>query len=181
MDNGEAIPIDFGYAFGVSTQFQFVPELVPFRLTQQFLNLMQPLNEIGYFEKTMFYVLKALRNNNHILLAMMDVFIQEPSLNWLMHIDDETETEHTWSPLMKINQAKDKLNGASSVAIMIQDLKARTLDTQEVKDKYIAYVQANSSGCNDKLNVSEQVKYLIKHATDFNLLARMYEGWQPWL
>lgn len=185
MDNGESISIDFGHAFGVATQFQIVPELVPIRLTKQFLNLMEPLNENGYFEKTMFYALKALRNNNYILLATMDVFIKEPTLNWLEHvrvIDDNGPNSNQWSPTTKIQQAREKLNGMSSVEIMIQDIKLRNCDELKINDKYIELVEANlQRSLTSHLEVSEQVKYLIKHATDSNLLGRMYAGWEPWL
>lgn len=183
MNNGEAIPIDFGIAFGTATQFQKIPELVPFRLTPQFINLMQPLNETGYYEKTMIHALRALRKNCKILLDTMDVFIQEPSLNWLIHLQKENYNNETWSPTIKVNQAKDKLNGVSSVAIMIEELKSRTRDLPEVNKKYIEYVLANLDPIplDRRLNVTDQVNCLISHATDYNLLGRMYVGWEPWI
>ena len=47
QSSGMEIGIDFGYAFGVATQFLPVPELMPFRLTPQILNLLMPLKEAG--------------------------------------------------------------------------------------------------------------------------------------
>ncbi len=66
----------------VFLQFLPVPELMPFRLTQQFVNLMLPLKESGTLQNVMVHTLRALRNNHELLLNTMDVFIKEPSLDW---------------------------------------------------------------------------------------------------
>lgn len=63
-------------------QFLPVPELMPFRLTRQFVNLMLPLKESGTLQSVMVHTLRALRNNHELLLNTMDVFIKEPSLDW---------------------------------------------------------------------------------------------------
>jgi DNA-dependent protein kinase catalytic subunit len=47
VKDGQCVGIDFGYAFGVATQFLPVPELMPFRLTPHIINLLQPLKEAG--------------------------------------------------------------------------------------------------------------------------------------
>lgn len=187
LENGLAIPIDFGLAFGTSTQFQLIPELVPIRLTPQFLNFMEPLKEAGYLDKTMICALNAIRKNSYVLLATMEVFIQEPSLNWLVHVQQEAGKNKKdvieWSPTVLLNQAKNKLNGATSVAVMIENLRNRTCDASDVNAKYVEYVQRNldENVSNKFVSVSEQVKYLIQHATDYNLLGRMYVGWEPWV
>lgn len=63
-------------------QFLPIPELMPFRLTRQFVNLMLPLKESGTLQSVMVHTLRALRNNHELLLNTMDVFIKEPSLDW---------------------------------------------------------------------------------------------------
>lgn len=66
----------------VSFQFLPVPELMPFRLTRQFINLMLPLKESGTLQSVMVHTLRALRSNHELLVNTMDVFIKEPSLDW---------------------------------------------------------------------------------------------------
>ena len=44
---GQLIPIDFGHAFGSSTEVQEVPELMPFRLTRQLQLVTQPVGVVG--------------------------------------------------------------------------------------------------------------------------------------
>ena len=70
--------------------FQFLPypELMPFRLTPQFTNLLLPHKEeggvrsSGELRSCMVYTLRALRNSRQLLLNLMDVFVKEPSLDW---------------------------------------------------------------------------------------------------
>lgn len=45
--NRAVIGIDFGAAFGHGSSVLPVPELIPFRLTNQFQNLLQPLDSVG--------------------------------------------------------------------------------------------------------------------------------------
>lgn len=41
------VGIDFGAAFGIAHTELPVPEMIPFRLTNQFQNLLQPLDSVG--------------------------------------------------------------------------------------------------------------------------------------
>lgn len=64
------------------SQFLPVPELMPFRLTQQFINLMQPLRKSGLIQSVMVHSLRAYSADPDLLLNTMDVFVKEPSLDW---------------------------------------------------------------------------------------------------
>lgn len=59
-----------------------IPELIPFRLTRQFVQFLQPLDADGLLKHNMVHALSALRENQDILLNTMDVFIKEPLLDW---------------------------------------------------------------------------------------------------
>lgn len=63
-------------------QFLPVPELMPFRLTQQFVSLMQPLRESGLVQSVMVHALRAFGADPDLLLNTMDVFVKEPLLDW---------------------------------------------------------------------------------------------------
>ena len=58
--NGNIIPIDFGYSFGIGLGLT-IPELMPFRLTQNFLELIYPLGIEGILRNSMIFALKTLR------------------------------------------------------------------------------------------------------------------------
>nr|QOY44576.1 DNA-dependent protein kinase catalytic subunit [Alvinella pompejana] len=150
LQSGRMIGIDFGYAFGSATQFLPIPELMPFRLTCQLRNLMLPLREKGLFESTMIHVLRALRDNQDIIINTMDVFIKEPSLDWkqnamrelnqMQSCDENHEdigirctvayvicvpelmTDPHWYPKAKVAFACRKLNGHNPAHITRDEL-----------------------------------------------------------
>ena len=55
---------------------------MPFRLTRQFVSLMEPLKEAGLIQSVMVHSLRAFSSQPELLLNTMDVFVKEPSLDW---------------------------------------------------------------------------------------------------
>ncbi|KAM4534321.1 DNA-dependent protein kinase catalytic subunit isoform 1-T1 [Odontesthes bonariensis] len=197
METGGMIGIDFGHAFGSATQFLPVPELMPFRLTQQFVNLMQPLKESGLIQSIMVHSLRAYRAEPELVLNTMDVFVKEPSLDWknfemkqLKKGGTWTESVNTkeinWYPLQKVNFARRKLEGANPAAITSEELKLGF-----EKDGAFPGMQSVVLGTEEHnvraklpaagLSVEEQVDCLLDQATDPNVLGRVWEGWEPWM
>nr|XP_057916892.1 DNA-dependent protein kinase catalytic subunit isoform X2 [Doryrhamphus excisus] len=195
-ETGGMIGIDFGHAFGSATQFLPVPELMPFRLTRQFLNLMQPLKESGLIQSVMVHSLRAYRNEPDLLLNTMDVFVKEPSLDWknfemkqLKKGGTWTESVDTkeinWYPLQKVSFARRKLEGANPATITSEELKLGF-----EKDSAFQGLQSVALGTADHniraalppagLTVEKQVDCLLDQATDHNVLGRVWAGWEPW-
>ncbi|XP_066122188.1 DNA-dependent protein kinase catalytic subunit isoform X1 [Saccopteryx bilineata] len=197
MDTGGMIGIDFGHAFGSATQFLPVPELMPFRLTRQFINLMLPMKETGVMYSVMVHALRAFRSHLTLLITTMDVFVKEPSFDWKNFeqkmlkkggswIQEVNVTEKSWYPRQKIHYAKRKLTGANPAVITCDELR---LGHEKVPafDDYVAVARGNkdhnirarepASG----LSEEAQVKCLIDQATDPNILGRTWVGWEPWM
>merc|ERR1719334_885061 len=57
--------------------------VMPCRLTRQFMNIMNPLNTRIHIRNYMVYVMTALREKKDNLLNVMNVFVKEPSLDWM--------------------------------------------------------------------------------------------------
>ncbi|XP_069007483.1 DNA-dependent protein kinase catalytic subunit [Embiotoca jacksoni] len=197
METGGMIGIDFGHAFGSATQFLPVPELMPFRLTPQFVNLMQPLKESGLIQGIMVHSLRAYRAEPDLLLNTMDVFVKEPLLDWknfevkqLKKGGTWTESVNTkeinWYPLQKVNFARRKLEGANPAAITCEELKLGF-----EKDRAFPGMQSVALGTEEHniraklpaagLSVEKQVECLLDQATDPNVLGRVWGGWEPWI
>lgn len=109
--DGMVVGIDFGMAFGNGTSMLPVPELLPFRLTQQFTSLLQPLDtEVrcaarahvplrtthavaaarqGLLKQHMVHAMQALHDGRQILLNVLDVFVKEPLLDWVKEARSE--------------------------------------------------------------------------------------------
>ncbi|XP_054451411.1 DNA-dependent protein kinase catalytic subunit [Pteronotus mesoamericanus] len=197
METGRMIGIDFGHAFGSATQFLPVPELMPFRLTRQFINLMLPMKETGVMYSVMVHALRAFRAQPDLLTTTMDVFIKEPSFDWKNFeqkmlkkggswIQKTNITEENWYPRQKISYAKRKLAGANPAVITCEELllgheKAPAFDdfvavARGSKDHNIRAREPESG-----LSEEAQVKCLIDQATDPNILGRTWQGWEPWM
>ncbi|XP_052131205.1 DNA-dependent protein kinase catalytic subunit isoform X2 [Frankliniella occidentalis] len=188
--NGQCIGIDFGHVFGSATLNLPVPELIPFRLTPHIVHVTQPHGTKGLIQETMVNALRALRADPEILLATMQVFIQEPSLDWLLlakkHWSESEENANpAWLPVVKIHQAKKKLKGTNPVHLMREDLESKIHTV--FKDGYLKTLNGDASrniraklGYND-LTPRQQVECLIDLATDPNVLVKTYGGWEPWL
>ncbi|XP_054711224.1 DNA-dependent protein kinase catalytic subunit-like, partial [Uloborus diversus] len=191
--SGNEIGIDFGHAFGSATQFLGTPELVPFRLTSQYLQLMEPLGVKGIYEATMVHILSALREKSDLILNVMDIFIKEPTLDWKVHaqrqqsiLGTQLEGEDDWFPKQRVNIARKKLEGVNPCHITREELKLG-----HMSKKYFKKMESVCLGTSDfniraktkhtGLTVEEQVDCLLDQATDPHLLCLTYFGWSPWM
>lgn len=130
--NGQLIGIDFNMAFGSATRMLCVPELVPFRLTRQFVNVMKPLENSGFLVKCMAHVLRTFRIEKDSLMAAFEVFINEPTMNqeclgWGTTTDQKSLPsaieDRAVNPEYHINTIKDKLDGINPIIPINNDLK----------------------------------------------------------
>ena len=81
--DGAFVGIDFGYAFGTGICNLPIPELIPFRLTPQLRQIMGPLASTTAMELCMVAALAPLQERRSVLLNVMEVFIQEPLMDWM--------------------------------------------------------------------------------------------------
>lgn len=77
VTTGRCLGIDFGHAFGGGLRAA-VPELVPFRLTPQILELLRPFTERDLLATIMTHAMRALRDDRGPILACMDIFVHKP-------------------------------------------------------------------------------------------------------
>uniref|UniRef100_A0A8C4UGR0 DNA-dependent protein kinase catalytic subunit n=1 Tax=Falco tinnunculus TaxID=100819 RepID=A0A8C4UGR0_FALTI len=192
-ETGGMVGIDFGHAFGSATQFLNVPELMPFRLTRQFVNLMMPVKEWGLIYSVMVHALRAYRSNPDLIISTMDVFVKEPSLDWKNFeqrqlkkggtwIREINTSEVNWYPLQKVNYVKRKLTDG----LLLDELRLGHEKSLAYND-FAAVARGNADHNirakepEDGLSEETQVRCLIDQATDPNILGRVWEGWEPWM
>ncbi|GAB1300036.1 DNA-dependent protein kinase catalytic subunit [Apodemus speciosus] len=201
METGSVIGIDFGHAFGSATQaapgFLPIPELMPFRLTRQFVSLMLPMKETGIMCTVMVHALRAFRSCAGLLTDTMEVFVKEPSFDWKgfekimlrkggSWIQEINVTEKNWYPQHKIHYAKRKLAGANPAAITCDELRLGH-EASPAFGSYTAVARGNkdynirAQEPESRLSEETQVKCLVDQATDPNILGRTWEGWEPWM
>jgi DNA-dependent protein kinase catalytic subunit len=202
------IGIDFGHAFGTATQFLPIPELIPFRLTQQFVNFLLPLGSDGLLKQSMVHTLNALQLGKQILINTMDVFVQEPLLDWQKlarrlataqkgkveeHNNNNSsnnnndDNSQTWFPRKKIQIAQRKLELTNPAYITLSELN----ESIHCNKSYMSALKDIVLG-DPTLNIratikekcsstKEQIECLIDQATDPNILGRSWGGWAAWI
>jgi len=209
-NSGQLIGIDFGHAFGTATEVLAIPEMVPFRLTTQLVDCLDPLGISILLEIPMIYIQTVLRENSEILLNAMSIFINEPLLDWRnfalrqakqqkITIKEEDQSLNTleppkWYPKQKLYIAERKLKGENPSNILITELEnghSNTTFLRYLKEivkgdpRYNIraqpeYTEMNEEGHNI-LSPIQQVKCLIDLATDKNILGRAWVGWSPFV
>ena len=190
--NGKIIPIDFGYSFGFGVGL-FIPELMPFRLTQNFLELNYPLSVQGIFRNSMIFALKALKDNKHLLIDTCEVFIRDPLIDWVKIARSKANNKSSQAmeeqasayPRDKLRIVKMKLTGYNPVTVL-----ARELDmSRHAGQPYFPQLLETTRGAPHRpraamdpgiIPLCEQVDALIDMATDPDILGRAWTGWAPY-
>ncbi|KAG4073019.1 hypothetical protein HA402_009438 [Bradysia odoriphaga] len=186
--------IDFNYAFGTGTRDAPIPELIPFRLSPHFVNVMTPFGTSGLITKTMIHTLRTFRSSRKLLTSYMESFVKEPTIYWLFSArsrnPDESlsSSDSDWEPLVRVKIAEQKLAGANPKDLFAEDLKVGQVA------RYTAYMngylnllkgvgQANIRARLPEagLTVEQQVQCLIDMATDPALLGITFSGFNPWI
>ncbi|OAE24558.1 hypothetical protein AXG93_2415s1380 [Marchantia polymorpha subsp. ruderalis] len=201
MRTGALVPIDFGYSFGTGVILLPVPELIPFRLTNQLLNFLLPLDALGLLRTDMVHTLAALHASREVISAVMDVFVKEPLVDWKNEAmktssnfrdrKDGAEMESTFEQQhveLKVENAQRKLELWNPAAITIAELRS-SVHARKPYSKALESIVRGSPDRNMRArtmgnicqSIREQVDCLIDQATDPNLLGRIWQGWQPWV
>lgn len=58
-----------------------LPELMPFRLTKVFLDLMAPVGVNGIYREALVITMKKIRSRRNVLIDCSEVFVRDPLLD----------------------------------------------------------------------------------------------------
>lgn len=195
LKTGRLIGIDFGIAFGAAVNL-VVPEIIPFRLTSHFVNVIEPMGIEGMIKKNMKHVLRCLRNYKQMILICLEMFVKEPTMDWQMRAkmksignveQDVSLASSDWNPESRIAIVQRKLEGENPVSIIKYEL---SISQVAVNENLLKRYEALAEGARDslrknmktgELTADEQVICLAEMATDKALLATTYLGWDPWI
>lgn len=196
IKTGRIISIDFGHSFGSAISDLSIPELIPFRLTPQLINIMLPLGVSGILTKCMVHSLRCFRSSRNILMSCMKVFVKEPTIDWLesakkyKNVDDlgiNNDDSIEWNPIERIKIAEKKLSGSNPCVLTIAELQRNTILNEVDLNRYIILLKGNEQFniraqlSESNLSVEEQVNILIDLSTDYALLGITYYGFQPFI
>lgn len=79
--SGEVIHIDYNVCFEKGKRLR-VPELVPYRLTQNLYGALGITGADGQFKAAAEETLRVLRNHKEVLITLLDAFVYDPLVDW---------------------------------------------------------------------------------------------------
>ncbi|XP_069947778.1 DNA-dependent protein kinase catalytic subunit isoform X2 [Cherax quadricarinatus] len=193
LKTGHVIGIDFGHHFESAVQFLPVPELMPFRLTPQIVNVFQPVGQVGMLREIMVAALGALQESRHVLIAVLEAFVKEPTEDWLGFVRrQEGNTDDSKVEMFskdRIELLKEKLCGINPAHVTkwaVSQSKSVKRDCTILKS--LEEVVLGNKGENlradlgdNGLSTHQQVDVLLEQASDPNILGRTWIGWEPFM
>ncbi len=191
VTKGECVQVDFDCLFDKGLTL-LRPEIVPFRLTPNFVDAMGLTGVEGTFRSTMEVCMRLLRDNKETLLSVLEPFIRDPTVQWgrtgRAQRTESVEHKEKHAPgVFQDNEnadAKEALNKVSERLSGIYNLTHP--HAARIKDAYLkrkASITVGIGASKDEtlpLSVHGQVQRLIFEATAEENLVQMYIGWQPW-
>nr|ODO03836.1 hypothetical protein L204_00175 [Cryptococcus depauperatus CBS 7855] len=151
QQSGELVHIDFGVAFEAG-RFLPVPELVPFRLTDDLVDALGITGVNGTFRQCSQLVLQNLIDSSNVILTILEVFKLDPLHSW-----DASE------------KAKKKQGGSEQVNVDYGELPKGW----EKADRILAKIREKLS---KELSVHYRVNQLIQEARDPDHLGAIFTG-----
>ncbi|KAK7063258.1 hypothetical protein SK128_028361 [Halocaridina rubra] len=193
LKTGCVVGIDFGHHFESATQVLPFPELMPFRLSPQIVNVFQPVGASGMLKQIMIAALGSLRNSRQLLISFLEAFVKEPTDDWINFVrmlqgsTDDGQVELYSNE--RIRLLKAKLNGINPAHITSWALKQnRSMKRQPRVLSSLLEVIAGSNKNDlrsqldaDQLTSCQQVDILLSLACDPNILGRTWIGWDSFL
>ncbi|PRP86009.1 serine/threonine-protein kinase ATR-like [Planoprotostelium fungivorum] len=149
-NNGDCVHVDFNCLFYKGLTFA-EPETVPFRLTNNMLDVMGILGYKGIFVNICRQSLSLIRQHRETLLSVLETFIYDP-----------------------LQELKEKKNKGYSEPISAQEEATRIILELDKR------LQGKGSA-GFQQSVDAQVHLQIGHATSVENLAMMYVGWNAWI
>uniref|UniRef100_A0A4W6DWN3 Serine/threonine-protein kinase ATR n=1 Tax=Lates calcarifer TaxID=8187 RepID=A0A4W6DWN3_LATCA len=157
---GECVHVDFNCLFNKGETFD-VPEVVPFRLTQNMVHAMGPMGTEGLFRQACEVTLRLMRDQREPLMSVLKTFLHDPLVEWS-------------------KQAKGLSKAQANETGEIVNEKAKT-HVCDIEQRLQGVIKTRNKVMGLPLSIEGHVHYLIQEATDDKLLCQMYLGWGPYL
>ena len=190
---GQVIHVDFNLLFNNGKSLQ-VPEVVPFRLTHNLIDVMGVTGYEGHFRKTCEITLQVMRNNREELLSVLKPFVFDPFAGH----DAQSNKKSFAEKVSDIVSSRGSATARDIEKIEVQDETA-VADLAGIDDRLRGCIENDTVEYALPLSVAGQVNLLIKvcvssagplfqllfrrsqDATDPDKLCRMYVGWASYL
>ncbi|KAK7904072.1 hypothetical protein WMY93_016679 [Mugilogobius chulae] len=148
---GECVHVDFNCLFNKGETFD-VPEVVPFRLTQNMVHAMGPMGTEGLFRQACEVTLRLMRDQREPLMSVLKTFLHDPLVEWSKPVKGLSKTP--------ANETGEIVNEKAKTHVC--DIEQRLQGVIKSRNKVLGL----------PLSIEGHVHYLIQEATDDKLLVR---------
>ena len=169
--------IDFNCCLNAGVHLK-VPELLPFRLTQNLTNLMLPFGVKGNFRAALASTLQLFFEYNWLYMDHLNLFVKEP-------LDTCFETNKA-SKIPRseviVQTVKDKFRGLNPKSGLISELQSSRHFGSPYYENILRVInQIKVSSSDEYLDIYELGNVLLDLATDKQLLGRTWIGWMSFV
>lgn len=186
---GEPIHIDLGIAFDQGKLLP-IPELVPFRLTNDIVDAFGVTGVDGMFRKNCERVYSVLRENHDQVMCVLNILKWDPLYSWVMspirkhrNLIEEDTTSFTIDDAEtmkdKVGMSKRRVNGGGFSSSGGSSGGLKLSEDNENIESYRALKGVEEKLLGDGLSVQATVQELIQQASDPQNLAVIFLGWTP--
>lgn len=113
--NGDIVHVDFNCLFNKGELFE-IPEVVPFRLTNNMVHAMGPLGVEGLYRKCCEITLRVLQEQTPTLMSILRPFVYDPLVTWSRNNKTDGHAERTDSQAMtNVQHIEQRLKGYVSI------------------------------------------------------------------
>ncbi|KAL7677935.1 hypothetical protein ACOME3_004164 [Neoechinorhynchus agilis] len=184
----KVIHIDLGIAFEQGRVLS-VPERVPFRLTRDLVDGLGILKTDGAFMSTCVRVFDSLKEGKDILLAILNVILNDPLCDWRIQVPDSSLSDLQNTYVINDNHLRKRPRSCSNDLLLEfnDDDPGHSVEGSKnpigwraltrVEQKLCGYDES----CTSILSTRAQINQLIESATNPCNLCKMYCGWQAYL
>lgn len=167
LKSAEVVTIDFGYSFEIG-RLLLTPETVPFRLTREIISAMGVTGYNGQFRHSAETTLKVMKDNQSLIMALLEVLIHDPLYMWELTEDklkryerDEVLNEdiELTQPYQTGNFEGRNARAESALARVLTKLNCRVDDSMV------------------EVSVKGVVSTLVQQATCEHRLSKMFHDW----
>jgi serine/threonine-protein kinase ATR len=181
---GETMHVDFGCLFDRGLVLE-VPEMVPFRLTQNVVDAFGVSGVEGAFRRAAEGTLRVMREHKAALMACLETFLADPLVEWSKHSRRNTASAAAALAAALGNGSSSASAAHNAAAVAAAEEMLIRMQGQDALRTAAGRVAGTLLGVlcvpSPPTSVEGHAARLIEEATDLERLGSMFIWWMPWM
>lgn len=136
---GEVTHVDFDCIFEKGAKLK-IPEIVPFRLTQNIMEAFGIFKEKGVFQRNCEAVMRVLRRNSKNIVSFLDSFIHDPLIESQQNIKVEIKQALDVVKSKLHGQIKGDQSGSVTVEEQVEQVVLHAINDESLRKMYIGWM-----------------------------------------